>query len=237
LNDRHFGDSLSEAKAAFEAHKRYVTGEKPQKQNQKLDLEANYAEIQTKLSVYGRSPYAVPAGLSTEDLDAAWDRLEKAEKARGQSVRDAVFRFITKATSTVSAEQIREFEASFSHFDKDGSGTLDRLELKAAFAALSMPFKDDDAFNRVYVQITNGANVVSKHQFVEYLIAISEDKDTADAIKAAFQLLADQGVTIAKPQLRVHPLKDSEIEYLGQRMPATGSEVYDYVSYVDAAFK
>ena len=228
---------MDEAKAAFEDHKRYITGEKPQKQNQKLDLEASYAEIQTKLSVYGRAPYNVPTGLSTEEIDAAWDRLEKAEKARGQSVRDAVFRFITKATSTVSAEQIREFEASFAHFDKDSDGTLDRLELKAAFAALSIPFKDDDAFNRVYVQIAEGGNVVSKQQFVNYLISISEDKDTADAIKAAFQLLADQAVTIAKPQLRVHPLKDSEIEYLGQRMPATGNEVYDYVSYVDASFK
>ncbi len=63
-------------------------------------MEATFAEIQTKLSVYGRSAYAVPSGMSTEEIDAAWDRLEKAEKSRGQAVRNALFRFITKATST-----------------------------------------------------------------------------------------------------------------------------------------
>jgi hypothetical protein len=50
--------------------------EKPHKAAQKLDLEALFANIQTKLTVYGRAPYQVPSGLSAEDIDAAWDRLE-----------------------------------------------------------------------------------------------------------------------------------------------------------------
>ena len=237
LNERDFGTTLDQAKGFFENHKRYLTQEKPAKESQKLDLESTYAEIQTKLAVYDRVPYQVPAGLSTEDIDAAWERLEKAEKSRGHAVRDAVFRFITKATSTVSEEQIREFESSFAHFDKDGDGTLDKLEFKAALSALSIPFKDESAFDRVFSQVAGEGTVILKDQFVNYLISISEDKDTAEAIRAAFQVIADNSDQIAKPQLRVHPLKDVEIEYLADKMPAVSNEVYDYVAYVNGSFK
>jgi len=71
MQDRHFGESLDAAKDLFEAHKKYLCSEKPPKAAQKLDLEALYANIQTKLTVYGRSAYNVPNGKSTSDIDAA----------------------------------------------------------------------------------------------------------------------------------------------------------------------
>lgn len=237
MQDRNFGESLDAAKELFEAHKHYLCAEKPPKAAQKLDLEALYANIQTKLSVYGRSPYNVPGGKATSDIDAAWDALEAAERARGAAVRDHRFKFITKATSTVSEDQLREFEASFAHFDKDGSGQLDKLEFKAALSALSIPFKTDDQFLKVFHQVSQGNDKISKEQFVNYLCELSEDKDTPDQIKQSFNILADASDNIAQVQLRVPPLQENEINYLSQRMPSVRENVFDYQTYTDQVFK
>jgi Ca2+-binding EF-hand superfamily protein len=67
-----------------------------------------------------------------------------------------MFRFISKAQSTITPEQLKEFEASFAHFDKDNSGMLDRIEFKAALSALSVPFKDENAFNIVFNKVAEG---------------------------------------------------------------------------------
>jgi len=237
MNDQDHGSTSSEAKEKFEAHKNYLFSEKPHKAALKLDLEALFANIQSKLNVYGRSPYQVPNGLSTEDIDLAWDKLEQAEKQKGRGVRDTMFKFISKAQSTISPEQIREFETSFAHFDKDGSGMLDRIEFKAALSTLSVPFKDENAFNIVFNKVSEGNPKISKVQFVNYLVEINEDKDTSEQIKASFSTLADQNDKILGQQLRVPPLVDSEIDYLKQKLPPASGELLDYVSYTDSVFQ
>jgi len=234
MDDRTFTDSYEDAKDLFDAHRSYLCQEKPLQAGKKLDLESLYASIQTKLQVYGRTPYQVPAAFSTEHIDSCWHNLEQSERGRGAAVRDNMYRFITKATSTISEDQLREFEASFAHFDKDGSGFLDRIEFKAALSALSIPFKDEDSFNRLFLTISQGNDKISKDQFMNYMISISEDKDTAEQIKASFQILADQGNNITTQQLRVPPLRDNEIDYLAEKMPA--GPQYDYSTYVDQSF-
>jgi len=237
MNDRNFGDTMDNAKSLFEAHKTYLSTEKPAKTGSKLDLESAYAAIQTKLAVYNRKPYNTPTGYSPDDIDAAWDRLERAEKARGAALRENMFKFITKAKTTISDEQLKEFEASFNHFDKDKSGALDRLEFKAALSALSIPFKDEDAFNRLFLQVSEGNPRITKEQFMNYLISISEDKDTPEAVKASFCTMADNGAQISRPQLNCQPLRSNEIDHLAERMPPLSSDLYDYSQYVDSAFK
>lgn len=239
LNDRSFdSNSYESAKQLFEAYKRYLATEKPPKNGLKLDIEALYANIQTKLAVNGRTAYSEPSNLSTSALDAAWDRLEQAEKARGQAVRDNLFKFVTRTVTAVSDDQMKEFEASFNHFDKDRNGSLDRLEFKAALSALGIPFRDDEAFDKVFFQVSGGAERITKDQFIAYLIGLSEDKDTADSIRSAFQHLADNADRISHVQLRTHPLQDNvEVEYLAHRMPALDNQVYDYNSYLNSAFK
>jgi len=235
MNDFDFGSTASEAREKFEAHKNYLFGEKPSKAAQKLDLEALFANIQTKLSVYGRAAYQVPSGVSSQDIDTAWDKLEQAEKQRGRGARDNMFKFISKSKSAISEEQLKEFEASFVHFDKDNSGLLDRIEFKAALSAQSIPFKDGNAFNAVFDKVAQGNSKISKTQFVDYMIEIHEDKDHPEQIKSSFSMLAEQNNKIMGQQLRVPPLVESEIEYLKQKMPPSG-ELLDYVAYTDSVF-
>jgi len=148
-----------------------------------------------------------------------------------------MFKFMTKATSSLSEEQIKEFEASFRHFDKDGSEFLDMPEFKAALVALGIPFKNDDELKRVFNLVSEGNPKISKQQFVNYLISIAEDKDTPDQIKESFKELADESSSISTAQLRIHPLEDPEINYLGERMPHAGETTFDYRGYTDSVFK
>jgi len=235
MNDRTFGETVEDAIELFETHKRFLCEEKPPKTALRLDLEALYANIQTKLLVYGRKPYNVPSDLSTDAIESAWTQLEQAERARGAAVRDNRFRFITKTSSSVSEEQLKEFHASFAHFDKDNSGKLDKIEFKAALSALSIPFKDEEAFLKVFNHVSQGNEKITEDQFVNYLVEISEDKDTPEQIVSSFQVLSDHANNISLQQLRVPPLDSSEINYLEAKMPSSG-ELFDYAQFTQQCF-
>jgi len=235
LNNRSFGNTAEQAHQLFEEHKYYLITEKGEKLALRLDLESQYAQIQTKLKVYGRTPYSVPDHLSPEDMDLAWDRLSQAEKERGKAVRDNVFRFITKATSTITPDQLAEFEKAFSHFAKDDDHQLARLDFKACLSSLSIPFKDEEAFNKVFNRVSGGSEKISKDQFIAYMIDLTEDKDTPDQIKESFRTLADHSEEISEQQLRVPPLSTQEVEFLVSHLPKS-EHLYDYVTYVDQSF-
>jgi len=236
LSNRNFADDAADANNQFNAHKKYIAAIKPEKSGQKLDLESLFVSIQTKLKVNGRNQYNVPHELSPEAIEAAWEKLADAEKAREKAVRDNMFRFITKSTTgDVTAEQLAEFEAIFDTFDKDKDTFLNQVEFKAALSAVGVGFPNEEAFLKIFHNTAAGGDKISKDQFVKYMVEISSDKDTADQIKDAFRALADHATTIALPQLRVHPLENNDIDYLGHKMPKT-AEAYDYSTYVDSVF-
>lgn len=236
LAERNFEDSPQHAQEVFEDHKAFLSQQKPEKSAVKLDLESLFVNIQTKLRVYGRKSYEVPEGLSTDDIQTAWNKLEDAERERGAAVRNNMYRFITKATHNISPEQISEFEAAFHNFDKDQDGHLSQAEFQAALSSLGIPFKDEQAFLRAFQAVSEGSGKVSKDQFVNYLIGLNEEKDTAEAIKGAFLVLSDGKPTISRPQFTVHPLNESEVDYLANKMPAADG-CFDFNSYTDSCFQ
>jgi len=125
----------------------------------------------------------------------------------------------------------------FAHFDKDNSGLLDRIEFKAALSALSIPSKDEEAFGRVFSKVSEGNAKITKTQFVNYLIEINEDKDSADQIKSSFSTLADHSNVITAQQLKVPPLSEAEIGYLKDRVPHAQGETFDYGVYTEHCFQ
>jgi len=237
LESRDFGSTPDSAQEAFQAHKKYLSSEKIPKITAKLDLEADFANIQTKLSVYERRPYFPPSGLGVDDLDKAWEALEDAEKARGVAVRENMFRFITKSASSITPEQMKEFESAFNHFDKDASGSLDPIELKAALSSLSISFKSEQEFEKLFTKIAEGNSKISKEQYINYMISISEDKDNKESVDAAFMLMSDNRPQITSAQLKVHPLKGEEVDFLKHDMPQADEDQYDYPKYTALCFK
>eukprot|EP01112_Ceratiomyxa_fruticulosa_P005724 TRINITY_DN16570_c0_g1_i1.p1 TRINITY_DN16570_c0_g1~~TRINITY_DN16570_c0_g1_i1.p1 ORF type:complete len:557 (+),score=147.06 TRINITY_DN16570_c0_g1_i1:126-1673(+) len=90
LSNREFGDDLEHARALLEAHKAYKLHDKPAKNSYKLETEAAFTNILTKLRSNNRTPWTPPPGLSVNDIDAAWESLALAENERSKALREHI---------------------------------------------------------------------------------------------------------------------------------------------------
>jgi len=235
LTEGKFGDSLDEAQGAMVALREYLVTEKPAKSGEKLDLEGLYARIQTELRVNDRPPYAPPTELSPEAIEGVWDKLQLGEKKRGGDVRLNLFKFIKRTETQLSDEKVEEIKKAFMHFDKNNDNAMDKMEFKAANAALSVPFVNDAAFNKAFESVSEGKSSINLEQFTRYAIALQEDRDTPQQLQAAFRALADDGETITAAQLNIPPLSESDIKFLVDQMPADGERL-DYKKFVATNF-
>eukprot|EP00026_Physarum_polycephalum_P006920 Phypoly_transcript_06973.p1 GENE.Phypoly_transcript_06973~~Phypoly_transcript_06973.p1 ORF type:complete len:534 (+),score=118.90 Phypoly_transcript_06973:40-1602(+) len=236
FGDHSSADTLDEAKVKFQDFKTFLTVEKPRKTSTKLDLEASFVNIQTNLRTKGRVSYTPPSGLAPEDVDAAWARLSDVESKRSNAVRDNMFKFITSSKTEITKQQMDEFRQTFDHFDHNKNNALDKLEFRACLASLSIPFKSDQEYDKVFAQVSQGNPSINFEQFVAYLTEVVADKDTAESIKQAFKTLANGQDTVREVELRIPPLVDQEVAYLAEKMSKSG-EAHDYVAYTDSAFR
>jgi Ca2+-binding EF-hand superfamily protein len=235
LQEYKFGDTLDEAKAAQAHLRNLVVTEQPPQQGEKLDLETLFAEIQTELKVNDRAPYVPPEGLSPESVEDAMSKLGDNERKFGESVRNNRFKFIQKEETKLSPEKVAEFKESFEHFDANKNNQLDRIEFKAACTTMNVPFKDDKAFDAVFVKATDGGSHVSLDQFVRFMTEVQEDRDTPEQVKASFKMMADDRDFIVADQLNVPPITQEDVQFLSTAMPAKDTGL-DYNAYVDANF-
>jgi len=201
-----------------------------------MDLESLLAEIQTELKVNGRTSYNPPEGLAPEDVQAALDTLTKSQNGYAQAVRDNRFKFVQKAETKLSDEKVKEIEDSFNHFDSNKNGVLDKLEFKAALSAMSVFFPSDTEFEEVLTRVSGGSSKVTKEQYLNYVQAKYQDKDTPDQIKESFKAVAGGADTITLEQLNCRPLTEEDIAWLKERMPHQSSGGLDYSAFVDSNF-
>jgi len=339
LNDRTFDNSLDHAKALLEAHKVHKLQTKPTKNAERLEIEALFTNIQTKLKVNNRVQYTPPNGLGVADIAHAWNALGIKESERGKALRDNIGRLkeflrvnfaeranklyewiihlkdavvapaggdlqsqlnflhskaaealnnprikeleelhrqseaagidenphteysfeeltllwdqlnttisrkaqfiegqiLSQKKKGVAPEVIKEFNETFKHFDKDASYSLDRLEFKACLGALGVPFKDDAAYDLVFKEVSKGSEEITFDNFVDYMVKITEDTDTAEQLKQSFRLLANDQGTIGKNELSVPPLQPSEIDYVIKYTPQDGGRL-KYTALIDQTF-
>lgn len=92
LEDRNFPEDLAGLQSLLDAFKDFKSNEKPPKSKDLTELEAAYNSIQTKLRLNNRPPFVAPEGLSPDDIDKLWSKLEKAEQERGEALRAALRR-------------------------------------------------------------------------------------------------------------------------------------------------
>jgi Ca2+-binding EF-hand superfamily protein len=236
FKNRDFGETLGHAQEVQAAFREFVVARRPQSEGEKIDLENLFAEIQTELKVNNRRPYAPPEGLAPEDIENAFDALTAIQKSYAQAVRAHRYRFIQKVEAKLSDEKLAEMDASFSHFDKNKNGSLEKLEFKAALSAMSIFFSSDADFDKVFGLVSGGAATVSKEQYISYLTSKYQDKDTPDQIKESFKAVADGGAGISAAQLQTPPLSAEDAEFLQKVLPARGDGTYDYGAYIDSQF-
>jgi spectrin beta len=88
LSDFVFPNSLDGIRLlTLKFNKEYMTLEKPPRYKAKSEIEALFYSINMNLNSKGYPKYVAPEGRTLNDLEIAWNFLEKAENARDKALK------------------------------------------------------------------------------------------------------------------------------------------------------
>lgn len=103
---------------------------------------------------------------------------------------------VARNMTNLTPIQLEEFESVFRHFDRDGTNTLQELEFSAALASLGLVYDEDEMHDR-FLEVSGsgrGSNV-SFEQFIRFMVAETEDQNTAAQVFDSFREVADGKVS------------------------------------------
>lgn len=92
LSDRSFPNSLDGVQEYLGRFNNYRTVEKPPKFSDKGNLEVALFTIQSRLRANNQKPYVPGDGKTINDINRAWERLERAEHERELALREEMIR-------------------------------------------------------------------------------------------------------------------------------------------------
>ncbi|VEN48181.1 unnamed protein product [Callosobruchus maculatus] len=92
LEDRHFPNSLEGIQSLFLQFGHYRTQEKPPKYKERSEIEALYFNINTQLKELRQPSFNPNDGKLVQDIERAWENLEKAEHRREVALRTELLR-------------------------------------------------------------------------------------------------------------------------------------------------
>ncbi|XP_065919404.1 alpha-actinin-1-like [Dysidea avara] len=177
-----------------------------------------------------------------ETLRSSWHQLITSIN---RTINEMDNQIIIRDSMGLSEDQIKEFRASFNHFDKDHSGELDKNEFRSVL--LSLGYKlggdplNDPVFDKIWSEIDpNDTGKVMFEAFLDFMTKETVDQDTADQVKASFKILAGDKPYITADELR-RELPADQAEYCISRMaPYAGDEApegaLDYQSFSTALY-
>lgn len=92
LEDRNFPNSLEGIQSLLLAFGQYRTIEKPPKYIERSEIEALYFNINTQLTELKQPTFTPPDGKLVQDIERAWEALERAEHNREVALREELRR-------------------------------------------------------------------------------------------------------------------------------------------------
>lgn len=92
LEDRNFPNSLEGIQSLFLSFGFYRNQEKPPKYIERSEIEALYFNINTQLKELRQPSFNPPDGKLVQDIERAWENLEKAEHRREVALRTELLR-------------------------------------------------------------------------------------------------------------------------------------------------
>jgi len=180
--------------------------------------------------------------LNLPSLSARVEELTKSRRSKESVLEKDI---LQKKHSQASPEQIEEFKEVFKHFDRDNSGSLNRLEFKSCLNSLGQDISDA-GLDKLYSSLANVDVVVNgehlKHlgfeNFVEYMIKATSDNTTQEEIVASFRDLANDKDFITADDLRRSGMPTEKVDFLLAEIPPyAGVEGgLDYRAWANAAF-
>ncbi|KAI9824751.1 MAG: hypothetical protein M1832_001578 [Thelocarpon impressellum] len=148
---------------------------------------------------------------------------------------------VARDMTNLTPIQLEEFESVFRHFDRDLTNSLQELEFSAALASLGLVY-DEDEMHEVFASTSGGRPVVTFQQFISFMVAITEDQNTAEQVFQSFREVADGKPYVTELDLRHSLVPDEVIEQLTQSMPEhhgpdlqedRGKPQWDYVTFME----
>jgi Ca2+-binding EF-hand superfamily protein len=234
----NFGDSKREADAAFDQLRNWVGDEKPGKEQEKMDCEALFTEIQATLSVNNLTAYQPPDDASPDALQGAFDSLNAAQSKHGRAVRDNKNRFIERKEDNSAEEALERIRESFNNYDKNNSGTLNKVEFQAATMEMGIVMKTQEEKDNYFNNISGGNSEMSFEQYAGWVQErVTIKMDSPDAVKQCFSTLAGGRQTLTPGALMTQPLTDEDRQFLQAQMATDADGNLDYSGFVDRFMK
>eukprot|EP01137_Pigoraptor_chileana_P027912 Opistho-2@11139 len=178
---------------------------------------------------------------SMEVLRFEWDSLRSLIR---RSVNEMQNQILARDMSGITEEQLQEYRQSFSHFDKDKSGSLDRLEFRSALLSLGFSLPDakhgeaEPEFDRILAKVDPGqTGRVAFDAFVDFMRAENADADSPEQLIESFKILAGDKAYITEDDMR-RDLSPAQVAYCVRRMQAyPGVEgAFDYKSFTNQVY-
>lgn len=206
--------------------------------NQPQIEEAETANQAIEAALIFDNPHTI---YSMEGLRSSWAQLLTAA---GRAINETENQILIRDSKGLSEDQIREYRSSFSHFDKDNSGKLDKNEFRACL--LSLGYKlgsdptDDPVFEKIWQDLNPSEALVTFEQFLDFMTKAMVDRDTAEQVMNSFKVLAGDKPYITADTLK-RELPADQAEYCIKRMaPYTGPNAVegalDYQSFSSALY-
>ncbi|KAL9093199.1 MAG: hypothetical protein Q9159_000376 [Coniocarpon cinnabarinum] len=179
--------------------------------------------------------------FTTYSYDELEYELDLVKSAVSKKLAFLENQMVARNMTNLTPIQLEEFESVFRHFDKDLSNTLQEMEFSAALASLGLAY-DEEEMHTKFLQTSGGRNSVSFEQFIRFMVAQTEDQNSAVQVFESFKEVADGKPYVTELDLRHSLIPDELIEDLVKTMPAhQGPDLqedrdlpkYDYVSFMN----
>jgi Ca2+-binding EF-hand superfamily protein len=235
MEEKDFGTTIQQAQDVLDYLKEYVVSDISVHKGELFDVLGLLAEIQTELQVNGRPAYRPPEGLTPEDLRAALSALDKRVSVYHNAATQHRFTFVTKIESGLTEEQLAEFKNSFDHFDANKNNVLNAVEFKAVCMVNNVPFRDEDAFLKVFADASDSPDGVTFEGYIAFMTDLAADKDTAEQVAASFEALAGGNSShISEAQLASFAPEDAD--YIRRNASKNSDGDYDFASLVNKSY-
>jgi len=179
--------------------------------------------------------------VTMETLANDWDAIKNqgrkalSENANAIEQRDAL---------GITDEEVADLKKTYDHFDKDKTGSLDRLEFRACLMASDVQLPTlvnsddpDPKFDAIVAECAQqDTQVVLLPDFIAYMGKQNKREDTPEQLLASLRVMAGDKDVITVAQLSAE-FSPEDVEDLTSKMTPTDNEgEYDYASFVQTIF-
>jgi Ca2+-binding EF-hand superfamily protein len=139
---------------------------------------------------------------------------------------------VARSMTNLTPIQLEEFESVFRYFDKGQRNQLCESEFSGALASLGLVYSEEE-MHEVFEAACGNNGAVSFEQFINFMVEVTEDQQTAEQVFQSFIDIANGKDYVTELDLQNSLVPDSMIDQLKETMPtSTNGEGMDYVSYM-----